>query len=88
VGEVCQESLREQECLEFIACFLCNRVSQLSDPSCLAPMRSKAAVWKTGTEAAVTCGARRLGAALRSKLNHQITFTAKNLLNTDSRAVI
>jgi hypothetical protein len=34
------------------------------------------------------CGARRLGAALRFKPHHQITFAAKNLLNTNSRAVI
>jgi len=40
------------------------------------------------TEAAVTCGARRLGAALRFKPHHQITFAAKNLLNTNSRPVI
>jgi hypothetical protein len=47
-----------------------------------------AAVWKTATEAAVTCGAQRLGAALRFKPHHQITFAANNLLNTNSRAVI
>jgi hypothetical protein len=29
-----------------------------------------------------------LGAALRFKPHHQITFAAKNLLNTNSRAVI
>jgi len=40
------------------------------------------------TEAAVTCGARRLGAALRFKPHHLITFAAKNLLNTNSRAVM
>jgi hypothetical protein len=40
------------------------------------------------TEAVITCGARRLGAALRFKPHHQITFAAKNLLNTNSRAVI
>jgi hypothetical protein len=38
--------------------------------------------------AAVTCGARRLGAALRFKPHHQIAFAAKNLLSTNSRAVI
>jgi len=32
-------------------------------------------------------GARRLGAALWVKTHHQITFSPKNLLNTNSRAV-
>jgi hypothetical protein len=65
------------------------------------PSRARASVaggvglrsgWLTETAfspaAAVTCGARRLGAALRAKPQHQITFAAKNLLNTNSGAVI
>jgi hypothetical protein len=41
--------------------------------------------------AAKTAGSkalRRLGAVLRFKPHHQITFAAENLLNTNSRAVI
>jgi hypothetical protein len=44
--------------------------------------------YRDSSVTAVTCGARQLGAALRFKPHHQITFAAKNLLNTNSRAVI